>query len=234
MSFALVTGAANRIGKALALSLAEMGYDIFLHYNSSRKKAETVCHLIEEKGQQCIPKQADFRDEEQVQALIKACSRDGQLEILINNASNFVESNIQTEGYALLDDLFKTNFKAPYILTKAFGKHCNEGLVINMLDTKINQHETKHLDYLLTKKSLEAFTYLSAHQLAPYIRVNGIAPGLILAPKGKPESYLQELAEEIPLQQTGTLKQLTETLEFLIHNSFVTGEIIHVDGGEHL
>lgn len=232
--FALITGAADRIGKAFAIALAQMGYHIFLHYNSSQQKADATAKLIEEKGQECVLKQADFKDEEQVTQLIKDCSEEGKIEILINNASNFVESSFDTRGAVLLDDLYKVNFKAPYILTKQFAKYCKDGLIINMLDTKINQHKTKHLDYLLTKKSLEDLTYMSAIQLAPEIRVNGIAPGLILPPENESEEYLEEMAQDIPLRKTGALQQLTETLKFLINNSFITGEVIEVDGGEHL
>lgn len=232
--FALVTGAADRIGKGLALALAELGYDIFLHYNSSDNKAENTRQLIEDAGRRCILKQADFRDEEEVCSLIPDCEKEGPIEVLINNASTFVESDMETEGAALLDELFTTNFKAPYLLTKQFARHCGKGLIINMLDTKINQNTTKHLDYLLSRKNLETFTYLSAVQLAPDIRVNGIAPGLILPPEGKPEDYMQEMAMGIPLRKTGTVQQLAGAVQFLISNSFVTGEIIHVDGGEHL
>ena len=232
--FALVTGAADRIGKGLALALAKLGYDIFLHYNSSIKKAKNTQHLIEQTGRKCMLKKADFRVEEEVCSLIENCAKEGTLEVLINNASVFVESDIEMEGSGLLDELFQTNFKAPYILTKQFARHCRKGLIVNILDTKINQHHTKHLDYLLSKKNLEAFTYLSATQLAPSIRVNGIAPGLILPPENKSENYLQKLAKNIPLQQTGSVKQLAQAMQFLIENRFITGEIIHVDGGEHL
>lgn len=232
--FALITGAAGRIGKAFALALAEMGYNIFLHYNTSIEKAEATQQLIEDSGRSCILKQADFKIEEEIHSLIPDCTSEGSLEILINNASNYIESTIKTEGYTLFDDLFATNFKAPYILTKQFARHCKRGHIVNMLDTKINSYKTKHLDYFLTKKTLEVFTYLSANQLAPDIRVNGIAPGLVLPPEGKSEDYLQELAGGIPLKKTGSLKQLTETLRFLVNNSFITGEVIHVDGGEHL
>lgn len=231
---ALVTGAAGRIGKAFALALAQMGYHIFLHYNTSRAKAEDTRKLIEETGQGCMLMQANFTKEKEVSELIKNCQEKGSIEVLVNNASRFVKSDITNEGATLLDDLFRINFKAPYILTKQFARHCQKGLIINMLDTKINQHQTEHLDYVLTKKSLEDFTYLSARQLGPDIRVNGIAPGLILAPEGESETYLQKKSKDIPLQRSGTLEQLTNTLRFLINNAFVTGEVICVDGGEHL
>src|SRR5699024_12747000 len=96
-SFALVTGAADRIGKAFALALAQMGYNIFLHYNTSSEKAGNACRLIEDTGQKCILKQADFRSEEQISRLIGECAREEKLEILVNNASNFVESNRSEE-----------------------------------------------------------------------------------------------------------------------------------------
>jgi|SRR5699024_3189005 len=231
---ALVTGSASRIGKALALTLAQMGYDIFLHYNTSKRRAEDTAHLIEVTGRDCTLKQAEFHDEAQINELLADCAEKGNLEILINNASNFVDSDFTTEGAQLLDDLYKTNFKAPYLLTKQFARQCKEGLIINMLDTKVEQNQTQQLDYLLTKKILEEFTYISAQQLAPDIRVNGIAPGLILAPEGEGEDYLEQLAKDIPLQKTGAKEQLTETLQFLVNNTFITGEVIFVDGGEHL
>ena len=109
-SFALVTGAAGRIGKAFAQTLAEMGYHIFLHYNTSREKAEQTRKLIEETGQRCILKQADFRKEKEVRRLMADCCEEGALEILINNASKFVKSDIKTKGTGLLDEMFETNF----------------------------------------------------------------------------------------------------------------------------
>lgn len=233
-SFALVTGASARIGKALALSLADIGYNILLHYRSSREKAERTRQQIEETGRTCILKQADFSDEESVRSLWASCIAEGNIEVLVNNASLFVESDIQTAGTKLLDRLFKTNFKAPYILTKQFGRSVQQGVIINLLDTKVNHPQTGHLDYLLTKKMLEAFTEISADQLAPDIRVNGIAPGLILPPDDKTEDYLQQKATAIPMEKTGSVQQLVHAMRFFINNEFVTGEVINVDGGEHL
>jgi len=233
-SFALITGAADRIGKTYALKLADMGYNIFLHYNSSEAKARETQQLVNERGQKCYLKQADFRDDAAIKALIPDCIKQGSLEILINNASYFVESSIETEGHDLYDMMHQINFKAPYILTKQFAKHCGQGHIINLLDTKIAKNHTLHFDYLLTKKALQSFTNISATQLAPNIRVNGIAPGLVLAPEGKTDRYLQKKAKEIPLQHTGSLEQLEQALEFLVQNEFLTGQVIYVDGGEHL
>jgi len=233
-SFALITGAAARIGKSYALKLADMGYNIFLHYNSSKEQARKTKQLIEESGQKCYLKQADFLDGAAVQALITDCTKQGSVEILINNASFFTESSMETEGNELYDRMHKINFKAPYILTKQFAQHCGQGLVINLLDTKIAKTHTRHFDYLLTKKTLQSFTGIAATQLGPSIRVNGIAPGPVLAPEDKSDSYLQEKARDNPLQRTGSLEQLEQALEFLVQNEFITGQVIYVDGGEHL
>ena len=233
-SFALITGAAARIGKAYALKLADLGYNIFLHYNSSEKQARETQQLINERGQKCYLKKADFRDDSAIQGLIADCAKQGSLEILINNASYFMESSIKTEGHELYDLMHQINFKAPYILTKEFAKHCGHGHVINLLDTKIAKNYTQHFDYLLTKKTLESFTNIAATQLGPDIRINGIAPGLVLPPEGKSDNYLKKKAHEIPLQHTGSLEQLEKALEFLVQNEFLTGQVIYVDGGEHL
>lgn len=233
-SFALITGAAARIGKAYALKLADMGYNIFLHYNSSEERARETQQLIKEKGQKCYLKQADFHDDAVLEGLIADCTQQGALEILINNASYFKESSLDAAGHDMYDMMHQINFKAPYILTKQFARHCGRGHIINLLDTKITKNHTQHFDYLLTKKNLQSFTKIAATQLGPNIRVNGIAPGLILAPEGKTDEYLQEKAHGIPLERTGSLEQLGEALEFLITNEFLTGQIIFVDGGEHL
>lgn len=233
-SFALVTGASARIGKELAFALANMGYDILLHYHSSQKKAKRTQQRIEQTGQTCVLKQADFSDEDSVRSLWTSCIAEGHVEVLVNNASVFVESDIQTAGTELLDRLFKTNFKAPYLLTKQFGQSGRQGVIINLLDTKINHPQTNHLDYLLTKKMLRAFTEIAADQLAPDIRVNGIAPGLILPPDDKTEDYLEQKATAIPMKKTGSVQQLVQAMQFFIDNEFVTGEVINVDGGEHL
>lgn len=232
--FALVTGASDRIGRSLALTLAHLGYDILLHYNSSEGKARDTQSQVENIGRECLLRQANFKDEVETAQLIAGFDHEKPIEILVNNASDFRESDIHTEGAGLLDHHFAINFRAPYILTKSFAKTCGKGLIVNILDTKITGNKTEHLDYLISKKALEAFTYISALQLAPEIRVNGIAPGIILPPEGKPESYIEKLAEDIPLRKVGDLESLSQALSFFIRNTFITGQVIFADGGGHL
>lgn len=233
-TYALITGGSKRIGKVIALALAEMGYDILLHYNRSVEAADETAQLIEDKGQKCRLKQADLQHDEDVQALIGGLSDDISLEILVNNASIFGKSSLKFGETDYFDTLFDVNFRAPYTLTKHFARRCRDGLILNLLDTKINRNRSEYADYWLTKKTLAAFTKLSATQLSPDIRVNGIAPGLILPPAGKDKAYLQDMAQSVPMKKVGDLNKLTKTVKFLVYNDYITGEIIHVDGGEHL
>lgn len=230
----LITGASDRVGKAFALALAEKGYHCIIHYNSSAEKAERTKKEVEAAGGQCTLLQAGFTDEKAVEALLDKVPGNIHLDILINCASMFIESSIHDEGYGLLDKLMKINFKAPYILTKKYAEKYKTGLIVNILDTKVAGNYTKHLDYLLTKKLLKDFTLISATQLGPDIRVNGIAPGIILPPPGKDETYTDKLAQGIPLKQSGNPGELVKALNYLIDADFVTGQIIYVDGGEHL
>lgn len=119
-------------------------------------------------------------------------------------------------------------------MTQEFAKVCKKGHVINMIDTNIVKNKTQHLTYLLSKKALLELTKLSAIELAPRIRVNGIAPGLILAPTGKGEGHLLARAKNVPLKKQGSPENIVQSVQFLIENTYLTGQIIFNDGGEHL
>lgn len=231
---ALITGASDRIGKRYALSLAEKGYDIFLHFNTSEYKAKETAEIIGDKGVSCTLVQADFHKEEEVEDLVEQCIENGPINLLINNASRYVKSDIDTEGTELFYELMKSNFVAPYILTKHYARFHDKGQIINILDTKISQSNNEYMDYTLTKKLLREFTMMTAVQLAPDIRVNGIAPGIILPPPGKSEAYTEYLAQKIPMKHGGNPQELIKALDFFINSEFTTGEIIFVDGGENL
>ena len=156
------------------------------------------------------------------------------IEVLVNCASDFIPSNFKEVGSELLDKEMTINFKNPYLLTKAFARVFAKGNIINFLDTKVEQNNTVHLDYILSKKLLKDFTKISAVELAPNFRVNGIAPGLILPPEGKDESYLLNLAKDIPLKTIGNLDEILKALQFILDSDFFTGQILYIDGGEHL
>lgn len=231
---ALITGATDRIGKGIALKLAELGIDIALHFNNSAQKAIQTRDEVISKNVKCEIFKADFNNSQDAAKLISDITRFFNISILINNASCFTESRLVENNYSLFEKLFNINFKTPYILTKEFAAKTKNGLIINFLDAKITKNSTGHFDYLLTKKFLEVFTKMSAVELAPGIRVNGIAPGLILPPEGKGQDYLTGLTQNIPLKSAGSIKNINDTVEFILKNEYITGQVIFVDGGDNL
>jgi pteridine reductase len=231
---ALITGASDRIGKSIALALAGAGYNIALHYINSEFKAYQTRDLIKSKNIDCETFKADLSNKEEAISLISSSFNKFNIKVLVNNASLFIPDKLSDSNDLLFDELFRINFMAPYLLTREFAKHTEDGLIINMLDTNISKNSTDHFDYLLTKKFLAEFTRMAAVEFAPDIRVNAIAPGVILPPEGHDNSYLERLAEHIPLKMPGSVSNISDTVLFFIKNKFVTGQVIFVDGGENL
>ncbi len=233
--FALVTGSSDRIGKAIALELAKQGYNLLLHYNNSQQKAEQVKVEVENFQVKALLLHINFLEENNFDDILQNLKNENiQLEVLVNCASDFSPSDYSDKGSELLQKELKINFEKAYLLTKAFANNFESGLIVNFLDTKVEKNFTKHLDYILSKKLLKEFTKLSAVHLAPNFRVNAIAPGLILPPKDKDESYLLNLAKNIPLKTIGNLEEILKAFRFLLESKFVTGQILYIDGGEHL
>lgn len=231
---ALITGGSERIGKSIALSFAEKGFDIAIHYSRSETKAEGAKLEIENEGVRCLIFKNDFSDPSQVKSLVTDVFKELNLFCIVNNASVFEPSSLKESNYTEFENTFNINFFAPFILTREFAKNVLKGHIINILDTKISQNKTEHFNYLLTKKFLQSFTEMSAVQLAPGIRVNGIALGPILPPPGKDVNYLKEVASKTPIGIPGSLKDIGDTIKYFIDNEYVTGQIIYLDGGENL
>jgi NAD(P)-dependent dehydrogenase (short-subunit alcohol dehydrogenase family) len=231
---ALITGGADRIGRAVALCCADLGYDIALHYSQSSEKARATKKEILSKRVNCRLYRSDFNNFSKTVRLVGDASRAAKLSVLINNASLFFESSLQTGSYEEFERLFNVNFKAPYALIKEFARIVKRGIIINILDTEIVRNQTRYFDYLLTKKFLSDLTGMAAYHLAPDIRVNAIAPGLILPPAGKDMDFLWKRSEDIPLKTVGSTRSVTHAVKFLIESDFVTGQTIFVDGGESL
>ncbi len=232
---ALVTGAAKRIGQAIALMLAENGFDIAVHYQHSRNDAEATAKLIRKKGVRCELFACDLNNEAQTLSLIRDVHlKFSNLNLLINCASIFEKSKFTTADLSLFDRHFAVNLKAPFILSCEFRTVCHHGQIINFLDTDIVENKTDHVAYLLTKKALVEMTKMAAVHFAPDIRVNAIAPGLILPPKGQTDEYLNRRAQGIPLKRKGDVVSICKSVKFLIDNDYLTGQIIFNDGGEHL
>ena len=231
----LITGSAGRIGKAIALSLARSGYAIALHYKNSTQAATQTAVEIRRHGVRCEIFPCDLSNEYEVKELIPAVLKKlPKLKLLINSASIFERSSLVPLDLKNLDKHLMVNLKAPYILTSVFAERCKKGHIINILDTNVVKNKTAHMAYLLSKKSLRDLTKLAAVALAPNIRVNAVAPGLILPPAGEPAGYLDRLAKQIPLKRKGTPEQIALSIKFLMENDYLTGQIIFNDGGEHL
>ena len=230
---ALITGGATRLGRHFALTLARSGCDIALHYNSSAKAAKKVKQEIIAMGQRCEIFQCDFSSESDPALLMeKALKRFSALQILINNASVYEVGKISETGPELLQEQFSVNFFTPFLLTATFAKQVKTGNIINIIDNKIGFQQYAYSAYLLSKKALSELTRLSAIELAPHIRVNGIAPGVILPADSRTDEYINWRKEGIPLAQQGNPEQLSSALIYLLDNHFVTGQVLFVDGGE--
>ncbi len=231
---AIVTGGAHRIGKNICLSLANLGYSIVLHYGSSEEEARQTKDEIEANGVKCQLISQDLSQPNSGPILFDQIHPDFRIEILVNSAGIFKASGFETTSEDLLDLHYKINLRSPYSLLKTFVNHYSSGHIINILDTKVTQYQTDHLDYLLSKKSLRDLTLIAARSCGPSFRVNGIAPGLILPPAGKDQSYLDQKAEGIPLQKSGGPRDIQQAIQYLVKNPFLTGQILYIDGGEHL
>ena len=235
-TYALITGGSDRIGKAVAIHLAKQGYHLVLHYNSAKEKAENLQMHIESTYRVKVELlQINFLKENDFDRIFEDFKKKNiTIEVLVNCASDFIPSSFNELGSELFDKEMTINLKIPYLLTKAFARVFGKGNIINFVDTKVAKNKTVHLDYILSKKLLKDFTKISAVELAPNIRVNAIAPGLILPPEGKDESYLLNLAKDIPLKTVGNLDEILKAFQFILDSYFFTGQILYIDGGEHL
>ncbi len=234
-AFALVTGSADRIGKAVALELASKGYNLLLHYNNSKEKAKAVQKEIADMGVKAETIRINFLEDNDYDKIFRELkNKDMTVEVLVNCASDFRPSSFTDIGSELLRKEIKINFENAYLLTKAFARVYGEGEIINFLDTKVEKNYTVHLDYLLSKKLFKEFTKLAAVELAPNFKVNAIAPGLVLPPAGKDESYLLNLAQNIPMKTIGNMEEILKAFRFILDSNFITGQILYIDGGDHL
>lgn len=234
----LISGAAKRIGRALAESFAARGWEVVLHCNNSREEADILSSGLREsfKGRRFPVVMADFSSPEKAAADVFA--RLSELGVkpdaLINNASLFSPSTISETTAELLRQQMSVNFEAPFLLMNAFYHSYGKGSIINILDTRVSHNRSDYAAYSLSKRALMELTRMAALEWAPNIRVNAVAPGAVLPPPGKEYSYLSELAAQTPLRKVVEMEQLIDALWFLLSNSAVTGQIIYCDGGAHL
>lgn len=235
---ALVTGAGKRIGRALALSLGAHGAAVAVHYNRSREEAEEVVALVRNLGSPAMALQADLRDAARAGRLIEETVHAwGQVDILVNSASVFERGTLLDTDEDNWDTHMAVNLKAPFFLCQAFARQAGErqGLqIINITDWRIQRPGISYLAYAISKAGLETLTRSLALALGPRVRVNAIAPGAILPPPEDEGDYFRRLAQRLPLKRTGSPDDVVRAMLYLLTAEFVTGEVILVDGGEHL
>jgi hypothetical protein len=233
---ALITGASRRIGRALAIALAEEGVNIVAH-DRKAQESETarVCNEVEDCGAKSWSVIADLERPEEYESLTaRALQAAGGLDILINNATIFLPTSIMDVGFSDVVRHMHVNAWTPLVLSREFARLAGRGKIINVLDTRIAGHDPAHVAYLLSKQMLASLTRICALEFAPSVTVNGVAPGLILPPAGKDESYLDRLAEKVPLRKHGAPADIADAVLYLLQSNFVTGQIIYVDGGRRL
>ena len=233
MATALVTGGAVRLGRAMVLHLAERGYDIAFHYGRSQESAEQTSDLVGALGVRCETYSADFTDFNAIAPLVDQVLADfTSIELLINSAANFIQENLEETSDSTLLDTININLMAPFVLMREYKKKVNSGLIINILDERISRRVPTFGPYSVSKSALAHLTELSAVEWGATVRVNGIAPGLILPPAGSTDEYLTKNAPGIPTQTHGNLSDILRGLDYLIDSPFVNGEILFIDGGE--
>lgn len=229
----LITGAAQRVGAALALEFASAGYDVGLHYNLSQAAARRIQQDIEQLGQRCVLLHHDMNNISGIETFMHEARRQlPHCRVLINNASVFERAAFLETDEALFDRQFTVNLKAPFFITQHFAREFGEGCVINMLDTDIEKTGGSHFAYLMSKKSLADFTLMAAAQLAPHIRIHAICPGILLPSNELDTAYMERLSKTLPQKRIGTLPEVTNAALWLAQTA-TTGQFIYVDGGQH-
>lgn len=236
----LITGAAKRIGKEMALSFFNKGWDIVIHYNSSKEEAEALAdQMNSERNNSAMLVQANLDNANEVEMLVeKILSKNGSIDALINNASTFYPTPIGTFSEENWNALMGSNLKAPLFLIQSFHKELekNKGFIINVTDINVDRALVNHSIYLAAKSGLQTLTKSLAKELAPNIRVNAIAPGAILEPPNTDWTAEQKnnIINAVPMKRMGTEKDIVDAAIYLSEAEYVTGQILNIDGGKSL
>lgn len=236
MNWALVTGAGQRLGRAVALELAAHGWGVVIHYRHSADEAEAVAVEARARGGAAAILGADLGDAAERHALVSRAveAAGGALTALVNTAAMFEHDTIDTLSEELLQRHIAVNTFTPALLAREFAEALPDGqrgVVVNFLDFKLASPYPDHFSYTLSKYALAGATELLARALAPHVRVNAIAPGYVLPAPGQAEADYQRLHDDTPLQSGPTPENIAHAARFLIENDAVTGQTIYVDSG---
>ncbi len=232
----LITGAARRVGRELALAVARAGGDLVIHYGRSQAEALSLADEIHALGRQAYLVQAELADPDQVMELVPQAGQHGRLFALVNNAAIFQPLTWQNTDLQAWNQHLMVNLTTPFLLSQEFARQVppgETGRIVNLLDWRALRPSKDHLPYTISKAGLAALTHALAAALAPAITVNGLALGAILPPSQgtAPENLLKS----VPAGRWADLQEVGQALLFLLDGpSYITGEIIHIDGGRHL
>ncbi|MEN9894992.1 MAG: hypothetical protein RIR97_844 [Pseudomonadota bacterium] len=235
---ALVTGAGKRIGKAIAMDLCANGFAVAIHAHGSVAEAEALAAELRVKGGKAVVLQANLTDLADVSALVGAATRAvGPLGLLVNNASVFRKDSVEQFDEDVWNQHFDLHVRAPSILTRDFARQLpsqNSGLVVNIIDQRVWAPNPRFYSYTLSKAALWMATQTQAQALAPSIRVNAIGPGPTLPNERQNQRDFQAQVDALILRQGPKLEEFGQTIRFLFDTPSVTGQMIALDGGQHL
>lgn len=244
---ALVTGAGDRLGRAMSVKLAEMGFDVAVHYGRNSEGAEETAALVRAKGQRAIICQADILDMDATEALVPHVTKAlGELTVLINNASIFEYDTVKSATRESWTRHINSNLHAPFLLTQAFADQAPKGAreetgeriasacVINMIDQRVRKLTPEFMTYTIAKMGLWAFTRTASQALAPDIRVNAIGPGPTLKGARQSEEHFAAQRANTILQRGPNAEDIVSAMEYLVKSPSVTGQLMAVDAGQHL
>ena len=245
---ALVTGAGHRLGQAMAIFLAERGYDVAVHYASSSAGADETVARIEAAGQKGVALQADLLDEPATQALFSRAvdALGGPITVLVNNASIFEHDDVTTATRASWDRHMESNLRAPFVLTQAMAAqeleaetdHAGEpratGLIVNMVDQRVRKLTPDFMTYTIAKMGLWVLTQTSARALTPAIRVNAIGPGPTLQGGRQSAEHFAKQRAATVLKRGANIEDIVAALGYFMDAPAITGQLLCVDGGQHL
>lgn len=233
----LITGGAKRIGAALSSALVEAGWHVVLHYHQAEQDARILADRLLAEGGSVETVQADLALPEQISVLMDKATKTGPLDAVINNASLFSYDDSDSVSATEINRHMMVNLTAPALLTRALYEQMPEdrqGVVVNMLDAKLFGINPDYFSYTLSKAACHTLTQIAAQAYAPRVRVNGIAPGIVLPSGGQTEAEFRRSHKRNLLGQGAQIKEIVAAMHLLLDTASITGEVIILDGGAHL
>lgn len=235
---ALVTGAARRVGRAIACDLARLGWSVAVHYNSSRREADETVAMIADGGGRAAAVKADLRDEAAVRGLVEAAEHAlGPVRLLVNNASVFENDTALTEDRAIWDANIEVNLRAPFVLSQSLAKRLPPeatGNIINIVDQRVLNLTPYFTSYTVSKAALWTLTQTLAQAFAPLLRVNAIGPGPVLPSPRQTDAQFERQYRALPLARAVDVVEICGAVRFILESPSMTGQIIVLDAGQHL